>query len=65
MIYKNASEHYTINNYSAAKYYFLSVLIGVWCLCHYNFVYRKMIEVHCCKKMIVFENWSGKQIAHT
>lgn len=28
MIYKNTSEHYTINNYSAAKYYFLSILIG-------------------------------------
>lgn len=50
MICKNMSGNYIINNYSAAKYYFLSVLIGVWCLYHYNFAYRKMIEVRCCEK---------------
>jgi len=41
MIYKNMSEHYIINNYSAVEYYFLSVLIGVWCICCDIFAYRK------------------------
>ena len=35
------SEHYVINNYSVVEYYFLSVLIGVWCICCDTFAYRK------------------------
>ena len=62
---QNTSEHYIINNYSAAKYYFLSILIGARYICSYNFACRKMTEVHCCEKMIIFENRRGKQIAHT
>lgn len=64
MIYKNMSEHYIINNYFAAKYYFLYILIGAQYIRSYNFAYRKMTEVRCCEKMIVFKNRSGKQIAH-
>jgi hypothetical protein len=54
------SEHYIINNYSAARYYFLSILIGARYISSYNFAYRKMTEVRCCEKMIIFENWSSK-----
>jgi len=60
MICKNMSEHYIINNYSAARYYFLSILIGARYISSYNFAYRKMTEVRCCEKMIIFENWSSK-----
>jgi len=35
------SEHYVINNYSVVEYYFLPVLIGVWCICCDIFAYRK------------------------
>ena len=35
------SERCTINNYPAVKYYFLPVLIGVWCICCDIFTYRK------------------------
>lgn len=35
------SEHYTINNYSAVEYYFLSVLIGVRYICCDILAYRK------------------------
>ena len=41
MICKNMSEHYIINNYSVVEYYFLPVLIGVWCICCDIFAYRK------------------------
>ena len=41
MICKNMSEHYVINNYSVVEYYYLPVLIGVWCICCDIFEYRK------------------------
>lgn len=46
------SEHYIINNYSAVKYYFLSVLIGVRYICCYIFAYRESDKSALLQKMI-------------
>lgn len=59
MICKNMSKRCIINNYSAAKYYFLRILNGGQCKCNYNLYTENEISARLRKKYF-FENWSDK-----